>query len=84
MKTELTDMIRFWQYDGSDRFDGVQTDFFELEPDQINMTKQPTFRSYNAAIDQEGPYTLYHFGSEPSLMPDPGRIPDKVTIKHRE
>ena len=30
MKTELADMIRFWQYDGSNNSGGVQTDFFDL------------------------------------------------------
>ena len=35
LKDELSDMIRFWRYDGSGDDDDVITNFIDLEPEQI-------------------------------------------------
>ena len=35
LKDELSDMIRFWRYDGSGNDDDVMTNFIDLEPEQV-------------------------------------------------
>ena len=48
MKTELEDMIRFYQYDGSSQEGDVETNFFDLEPIQTDqMNEKRTFSHYN-------------------------------------
>ena len=43
-------MIRFWQYDGTCQDSDVETNFFDLEPEQSvrdQMSKRITFSNYN-------------------------------------
>ena len=78
MTAELGSFNKFWGYDGSQDCPWtVSTSFFAPAGDQSDNRLW-----MDAPIVKES--ASYHFGKIPKLMTMAKRIPDKVSIKHRE
>ena len=79
MTAELASFNKFWGYDGSqDSPYTISTSFFASAGDQSDN------RTWMDAPIAKDPSQSYHFGKIPKLMTMGERIPDKVSIKHRE